>query len=189
MPSDRRSSSKKRLSTLIHRAITPSRFKSMPAFLHVKFAAGRPPESAADVPFVHELDVVKHPLPDSLKMDTQREGVVRYLKQTFAEGSYVHDVVHERERDSMYVLVTSNWKRSVGDQVHFSLLRPSSTFTDRRLLEQKLHLSLYVYQEEHHVTTWVRSPFLFLSGAALTSLGSSTARLYRPLRLLLPRGR
>ncbi|GJN88173.1 hypothetical protein Rhopal_001138-T1 [Rhodotorula paludigena] len=105
-----------------------------PTHLHVKFGAGRPPPIAAGLPFAHDVDPARDQLPDTLKTDVQREGVLRYLRQNFPEGSYVFDVVHERESDGMYVLVTKNWARSVGDS--------------------KLHLSLYVYQEDSHVATW-----------------------------------
>ncbi|BGP18789.1 hypothetical protein JCM10213v2_006869 [Rhodosporidiobolus nylandii] len=137
MSSRARSSSKKRLSSFISRAITPSNSeskKAMPPFSHIKFSSGRPPEFAGQLPFAHELDPAKDPLADSLKTDVQREGVLRYLRNNFGPGSYVHDVVHERERDSMYVLLCANWRRSTGDP--------------------KLHLSLYIYQHDAHVATW-----------------------------------
>ncbi|GAA5841774.1 hypothetical protein JCM11251_004061 [Rhodosporidiobolus azoricus] len=106
----------------------------MPPFLHVKFTAGRPPDFAGSLPFAHEVDPAKDSLPDSLKTDVQREGVLRYLRNNFVEGHLVHQVVHEREYDNMYALLTNNWRRSTGDG--------------------KLHLSLYIYQEDRHCATW-----------------------------------
>ncbi|GAA5934456.1 hypothetical protein JCM3775_000362 [Rhodotorula graminis] len=107
----------------------------MTSFLHLKFASGRPPPVAANVPWAHDIDPARDPLHDTLRTDVQREGVVRYLVQNFPMGSYVHDVVNEREGDAgMYILCTRNWSRSVGDA--------------------KLHLSLYVYQDDSHCATW-----------------------------------
>ncbi|BGO98131.1 hypothetical protein JCM10021v2_001790 [Rhodotorula toruloides] len=109
----------------------------MAAFLHVKFGSGRPPEHAHQLPFAHEIeeDPTRTALHDSLKTDVQRSGVIRYLEQNFKEGSYVHDVVSSRESEhGMYALVCKNWARSVGDP--------------------KLHLSLYIYQDDRHVATW-----------------------------------
>ncbi|GAA5847834.1 hypothetical protein JCM9279_006657 [Rhodotorula babjevae] len=107
----------------------------MANFLHLKFASGRPPPVAANIPWAHEVDPARDPLHETIKADTQREGLVRHLQQNFPAGSYVHDVVHEREGDAgMYILCTKNWARSVGDP--------------------KLHLSLYVYQEDSHCATW-----------------------------------
>ncbi|GAA5909912.1 hypothetical protein JCM8208_000987 [Rhodotorula glutinis] len=107
----------------------------MSTFLHLKFASGRPPPVAANIPWAHEVDPARDPLHETIKADTQREGLVRHLQQNFPAGSYVHDVVHEREGDpGMYILCTKNWARSVGDP--------------------KLHLSLYVYQEDSHCATW-----------------------------------
>ncbi|BGP45659.1 hypothetical protein JCM10450v2_001489 [Rhodotorula kratochvilovae] len=140
MTSRVRSTSKKRLSSLFSRSGTPSvdnpaQPKRMDRFLHLKFASGRPPPLAAAVPWAHEVDPARDPLHETLKSDVQREGVVRYLQQNFPAGTYVHDVVHEREADAgMFVLCTKNWARSVGDP--------------------KLHLSLYVYQEDSHCATW-----------------------------------
>ncbi|BGP05674.1 hypothetical protein JCM10049v2_001480 [Rhodotorula toruloides] len=109
----------------------------MSAFLHVKFGSGRPPEHAHQLPFAHEVeeDPTRTALHDSLKTDIQRSSVIRYLEQNFKEGSYVHDVVSARESEhGMYALVCKNWARSVGDP--------------------KLHLSLYIYQDDRHVATW-----------------------------------
>ncbi|BGO89234.1 hypothetical protein NBRC10512_005933 [Rhodotorula toruloides] len=109
----------------------------MSAFLHVKFGSGRPPEHAHQLPFAHEVeeDSTRTALHDSLKTDIQRSSVIRYLEQNFKEGSYVHDVVSARESEhGMYALVCKNWARSVGDP--------------------KLHLSLYIYQDDRHVATW-----------------------------------
>ncbi|GAA5910148.1 hypothetical protein JCM6882_006529 [Rhodosporidiobolus microsporus] len=106
----------------------------MPPFLHVKFTSGRPPEFAGSFPFAHEVDPAKDALPESLKTDVQREGVLRYLRNNFKEGHFVHQVVQEREYDAMYALLTNNWRRSTGDG--------------------KLHLSLYIYQEDRHCATW-----------------------------------
>ncbi|BGP29722.1 hypothetical protein JCM10296v2_001461 [Rhodotorula toruloides] len=109
----------------------------MTAFLHVKFGSGRPPEHAHQLPFAHEIeeDPTRTALHDSLKTDVQRSGVIRYLEQNFKEGSYVHEVVSSRESEhGMYALVCKNWARSVGDP--------------------KLHLSLYIYQDDRHVATW-----------------------------------
>ncbi|BGP22492.1 hypothetical protein JCM10295v2_001371 [Rhodotorula toruloides] len=136
-----RSSSKKRLSSLFSRSNTlslgSSQTKQMSAFLHVKFGSGRPPEHAHQLPFAHEIeeDPTRTALHDSLKTDVQRSGVIRYLEQNFKDGSYVHDVVSSRETDhGMYALICKNWARSVGDH--------------------KLHLSLYIYQDDRHVATW-----------------------------------
>lgn len=94
----------------------------MSRFLHLKFASGRPPPVAASLPWSHEVDPARDSLHDTLASDVQREGVVRYLQQNFPEGTYVHDVVHEREGDAgMYVLCTKNWARSVGDPVRSAL--------------------------------------------------------------------
>ncbi|GAA5872435.1 hypothetical protein JCM1840_006061 [Sporobolomyces johnsonii] len=108
----------------------------MPPFVHVKFGSGRPPEYCHHIPFAHELDPLsgQSPLPEGLKTDVQREGILRYLRNNFKEGSYVWEVVHEREKESMYCLCLNSWHRSVGDN--------------------KLHLSLYIYQEDRHVATW-----------------------------------
>ncbi|BGP56978.1 hypothetical protein JCM8202v2_004614, partial [Rhodotorula sphaerocarpa] len=115
------------------------------SFLHIKLCAGRPPPEARHLSFAHELeagDPAAAPdgtldLPDSLKTDVQRKGVLRWLEQNFKEGSYIWEVVRAREREveeGMYALLTRNWARSVGDP--------------------KLHLSLYIYQEDRHVATW-----------------------------------
>lgn len=118
----------------------------MSTFLHVKFGSGRPPEHAHQLPFAHEIeeDPSRTALHESLKTDVQRNGVIRYLEQNFKEGSYVHDVVSSRDSEhGMYALVCKNWARSVGDP--------------------KLHLSLYIYQDDRHVATWVSPPSLFPS--------------------------
>ncbi|KAM0792637.1 hypothetical protein ACM66B_002433 [Microbotryomycetes sp. NB124-2] len=113
-----------------------------PRFLHLKFFSGRPPTYAARVPFAHDLKkaiergdkAALDELPDGLKTDVQREGIARYLRNNFREGTPVHAVLHEREADSKYIMVNANWHRSVGDT--------------------KLHLSLYVYEKDKHVETW-----------------------------------
>jgi len=94
----------------------------MSSFLHLKFASGRPPPVAANVPWAHELDPARDALHDALQSDVQRESVARWIQQNFPAGSYVHDVVHEREQDpGMYILCTRNWARSVGDPVRLPL--------------------------------------------------------------------
>ncbi|KAK4046885.1 hypothetical protein OIV83_005781 [Microbotryomycetes sp. JL201] len=111
-------------------------------FLHLKFFSGRPPAYAARIPFAHDLKqaiergdkTVLDGLPEGLKTDVQREGIARYLRNNFRDGTPVHAVIHERESDSRYIMVNSNWHRSVGDS--------------------KLHLSLYVYEKDKHVETW-----------------------------------
>ncbi|KAL8276111.1 hypothetical protein RQP46_011493 [Phenoliferia psychrophenolica] len=107
-------------------------------FLHLKFGDGKPPEFGHHHRFAHQLSLIPpHDLvlPEGLSTDVQREGIGRYLTNNFKEGSPVHEVVHERGKDeSTFILVTQNWHRSSGDQ--------------------KLHLSLYVYQEDRHCATW-----------------------------------
>ncbi|GAA5942415.1 uncharacterized protein JCM15063_006241 [Sporobolomyces koalae] len=115
-------------------------------FLHVKFTALSPvPQYGHQLPFAHLVDPAIHDLPESLKTDVQREGIRRYLTQNFEEGSFVWEVVKERtvgddeqqegkDSDGMYIVVNRSWTRTVGDN--------------------KLHLSLYVYQEDKHCATW-----------------------------------
>ncbi|GAA5963570.1 hypothetical protein JCM3765_004325 [Sporobolomyces pararoseus] len=114
-------------------------------FLHLKFTSLRPvPRYGHQLPFAHLIDPSIHELPDSLKTDVQREGIKRYLVQNFKEGSFVSEVVKERlpgdeveegkDSDGMYLVVNRSWARTVGDN--------------------KLHLSLYVYQEDKHCATW-----------------------------------
>ncbi|GAA5851550.1 hypothetical protein JCM3766R1_001905 [Sporobolomyces carnicolor] len=121
-------------------------------FLHLKFTSQRPPpQYGHQLPFAHLVDPTVHELPDSLKTDVQREGIQRYLVQNFKEGSFVWEVVKERvspnlderreeedpevkDSDGMYIVVNRSWARTVGDS--------------------KLHLSLYVYQEDKHCATW-----------------------------------
>ncbi|KAM0752502.1 hypothetical protein T439DRAFT_209773 [Meredithblackwellia eburnea MCA 4105] len=107
-------------------------------FLHVKFGDGRPPEYGHQYHFAHQLSLLpqaEQSLPDGLQTDVQREGIGRYLTNNFKQGSPVWEIVREREKDeSTYILCTSNWHRSSGDQ--------------------KLHLSLYVYKEDRYVSTW-----------------------------------
>ncbi|GAA6019768.1 hypothetical protein JCM11491_005245 [Sporobolomyces phaffii] len=177
-----RSTSKRRLSSFLPRALTPSNSSSPPAsahkrgssystgsmrsssslapFLHLKFTALRPvPQYGHQLPFAHLVDPAVDDLPESLKTDVQREGIKRYLLQNFDEGSFVREVVKERlpggrdddeddidggdpaqqqqrkrDSDGMYLVVNRSWARTVGDN--------------------KLHLSLYVYQEDKHCATW-----------------------------------
>lgn len=142
MTSRLRSASKKRLSSLFARSPTPNSNSKMSSgpFLHLKFGAGRPPphehehtpisdnggddgsEGAGSLLFAHEVELVLqrsgYDLPDSLRTDVQRTSVARWLEQNFRSGTYLHDVVHKREGDEgMFVLVTKNWARSVGDPV------------------------------------------------------------------------
>ncbi|KAK4050020.1 hypothetical protein OIO90_005210 [Microbotryomycetes sp. JL221] len=119
---------------------------SEPPLLHLKFFSGRPPTYAARLPFAdqvkkaidkgdrQEAELLLKALPDGLRTDVQREGIARYLRNNFREGTPVHAVIHEREPDSRYIMVNANWHRSDGDK--------------------KLHLSLYVYEQDKHVETW-----------------------------------
>lgn len=115
-------------------------------FLHLKFLEGRPPDFAARHAFAHELALApgETALPEGLRTDVQREGIARYLVNNFKvrlrsavwcsgqgrvaltwpfpplvvaqDGSPVHGVIHERVRDSSYIVVNSNWHRSSGDR-------------------------------------------------------------------------